>query len=294
MFILSNYNQKAPFKVSKSNNLDVIESQVDNLAFFSIERNSPVQFFCTKHNTFGAFSRDELIPAKYFTVETIFEKEAMQKDDATHLYNNLITDFGDDKSKERVAKRSLVSYLPNESITFNIENQLIPPFDREAESPKDAYSVDLMFDKDVIDRFEAMRVDINDLSDFVRSIYTPDQKRNMLILDCIFKMLSERTIGERLLRKYRFFYSSIKDDLIKGKLPALLRDKYVIVFYVVLLIVSGFEINLEQIPRFLLTQDKVVAFLKMIGCTINKMDKCDWKISQKIRSQLKNRRECEN
>lgn len=270
MFILSNYNQKAPFKVSKSNNLDVIESQVNNLTFFSIEKNSPVQFFCIKHNTSGTFSRDELIPAKYFTVETVFEKDAVKKVDSAHTYNNLITAFGDKKSKERVAKRGLVSYAPKESITFNIENHLIPPFNKEAESPRDAYCVDLMFDKELVDRFEAMRVDTSNLSDFVRPIYTPDQKKNMLILDCIFKMLSERVIGERLLGRYRFFYLSIRDDLVKGRLPTLLRDKYIIKFYVILLIVSDFEVNLEQVPKFLLTQEKVVAFLKMIGCTINK------------------------
>lgn len=272
MFILSNCNKKVPFKISKNNNLNVIESQVDNIKLFSIESNSPVQFFCIKHKEDGVFSKSDFIPATHFTVEKIYEKENIQKPEESNLYNNLISDFGDKKAKEKNAKKGLVSYAPKESITFNIDNQLIPPFDKDASSPRTAYSLDYMFDQELISKFENVELDPEDLTEYVRSIYDDSQPKAMAMLDCLYRVFSEKIVNEYSFSKYKFFYQSIKSDLIRGRLPVLLRDKLLVKFYVILLIFSGFEIKFSELPKFFLTKEKIVSFLKMVGCTIGKND----------------------
>lgn len=270
MFILSNYSKNAPFKVTKANNLDVIEAKINNLTFFSIEKNSPVQYFCVKHNESGSFSKRDFIQAKFFSVETIFERELTEKNDDANAYANLITDFGDKKTKERVAKKGLVNYSSKEPITFNIENQLLPPFDKDADSPRDAYSIDLMFAKETLEELESVKVDIDELSEYVGGIYHPGMKVHMLILDCIYKILVDRAVGENALGRCRVFYNEIKNDIVKGRLQLIARDKLVIKFLIILLIVSDFELCLGDIPKFFMTSEKLTTLLKIIGCVINK------------------------
>lgn len=269
-FIVSNYTKDAPFKVSKANNLSVIETQSDNVKFSSIEDNSPVQFFCINHIVDGSFHREALQMAKHFTVEAIFEKEMPVVIDDANQYSNLISDFGDKKSRDRISKRGLVNYTPVQSVMFNIENQLLPEFNRDAETPHDLYSIDLMFGRDILTEFNQIEVNVDGLSDFVKGIYKSTLKTQMLLLDCLYKMLSERIITERLFGQCEFFFTTVKDSLVKGKLPSLVRDKYVMKFYIILLIVCGFEFNLDHIPKFSLTHEKVVLLLKTLGCTVSK------------------------
>lgn len=271
MLIISNYHRDAPFKVSKKNSLDVIESQLGSLKFLSVECNSPVQYFCVKSTGASALSRDSLVPAKFFIMETLFEKPSISKQDDTNSYANLINDFGDKHSKDRIRRRDIITYASKQSITFNIENQVLPPFDKDAEDPKEVYSLHLMFGESVLRSLEERSsVNVEKLCYFVRSIYDDAQRPLMMALDCIYKLLSDRNVSERTLGDLGFFFSEVKDELVRGRLPQLAKDRLLVKFYIILLMASGFEVHADQLPRFGETQNKVIALLKIIGCSVTK------------------------
>lgn len=274
MFILSNYKKKLPFTVSKANNLAVIETSLDNLTFKAIESNSPVQFFCVKScPAANSFNTKEFIEAKHFTIETIFEKPQIELENTTSSYLNLIADFGDKRSKEAVAKRGLRKFVPSDNITFNVENQLLPSFDKEATSPTKCYSLANLFEDELLESFESVESVMADSCLFVRTIYKEDKKLYMVILDCLHKVLNEKLVYARILGKYHFFYDFIKDGLFKNRLSYIQKDKLIVKFYIVALMACDFELVLDQIPRFGETLVKVSALLKMIGCSISRSGK---------------------
>ena len=270
MFILSNYKKKEPFRVSESNNLSVIESSLDNLTFKAIESNSPVQFFCIKSDFNGSFQKTDLIKAKLFTVETIFEKPIVEQENMASSYVNLVTDFGDKRSKESLNKKGMTKFTPSSSVTFNIENQILPAFHKDAQTPYECYSVSLLFEDEALDAFQSFDLSMPDACLFVRTVYRDDQKLYMTILDCLHKVLTEKLVFERALGKYGFFFKFIKDDLVRNRLPLLVKDKLMVKFYIVALMSCGFELIIDQVPRFGETQTKLISLLKMIGCTISK------------------------
>lgn len=270
MFILSNYKKKEPFKVSESNNLSIIESTLDNLTFKATEDNAPVQFFCVKTNSVGIFKKEDLIKAKLFTVETIYEKPMVEQENSNSAYVNLVSDFGHKKAKENLSKRGMVKLTPSNSVTFNIENQILPQFHKDAISPMECYSLSLLFDDEVLEAFQNANFSVSDACLFVRTVYKEDYRLHMIILDCIHKVLSEKLIFERALGRYGFFYKFIKDDLVRNRCPYLFKDKLMVKFYIVALLACNFELVLDQLPRFGETQTKLISLLKMIGCSIAK------------------------
>jgi len=293
MFVLSNYNKKIPFKISKKNNLDVIESQKDNIKFVSVENNAPVNYFCIKRSCnevaenrereSHVFYRESLIPSKFFIVETIYEKPNLRHEEAD-TYVDLINDFGDKKSKNRIKKKDIVTYVSKQSITFNIENQILPNFDKEASSPRTAYSLELMIGSETLraitqclNEFADREESLNDhFSSFVKKIYLEahqedeSKKPLFLALDCFYRALSENFITDRIFGPFRFFYDEFKDDLIRGRLSKLSKDRSLVKFYILLLIISDYETKMSSIPKFGETLAKITSFLRIIGCNIGK------------------------
>lgn len=270
MYILSNCNKAVSFKITKNNSLDVLEANENGVSFLSVEANTPVQFFCVEHKESATFSKDELIPSKFFLVETIFEKENPQEQDSGNAYMNLIASFGDKKNKEKASKFDFSDYQQKGPITFNIENQLLPPFDKEAETVKEAYSIYFMFNQETLDAFEEMTVDPKQLSPFIQGIYNPEKQLHMHILQCLYKTLEEKFLHENVFGSYKVFYNEIKAFVLKGRLLSIERDRIIVKFLIVLLLASDFEVNLKNIPRFMLTNEKLTSLLRMIGCTITK------------------------
>ncbi|KAM0679782.1 hypothetical protein GINT2_001953 [Glugoides intestinalis] len=272
MYILSNYNKDVPFDISTNNGLISLQANENGISFVSVESNSPVQYFCVSHEDSATFSRDDFIPSKFFIVETMFEKDIEQLQDTGNAYENLIISFGDKRNKERISKSSISQYTQKGPITFNIENQLLPPFDKEAESVKEAYSIYYMFNQRTLEAFEEAKVDPNELSAFVQENYNPEKKQHMLLLHCLCKALEEKNLHESVFCRYKVFYNEIKDCISKGRLLPLERDRLVVKFLIVHLLASDYEVNLKGIPRFMLSTEKLSSLLRMIGCTINRAE----------------------
>lgn len=269
MLIISNYNKSTPLRISKRNNLDIVESQVGTLRFLSVECNSPVQYFCIRSTGSSLISRDSLVPAKLFIMETLFEKPVISKQDDTSSFANLINDFGNKYSKDRIKKKDIITYASKQSITFNIENQILPQFDRDTDDPRETYSLSLIFGEPMLRTLEETTVDVEKLCSFVRGIYDDSKKEMMIALDCIYNLLSNRNVSERVLGDFGFFFGEVKNDLVRGRLPQLTRDKLLVKFYIVLLLASGFEVQVALLPKFGETQNKVMSLLKIIGCTVH-------------------------
>lgn len=272
MFIISNNKKDSSFEVSKTNNLYVIKNNDEEIIHEAIEENSPVGYFTIKMDTQQtAFLTEEFEPAKFFTIETKYEQP--KKDvyvDNTTLYHNLINDFGDKKSKEILSKRGMVSYINKENITFNVENQILPNYNKDATSIKDCYSLNYMFPEQIIQEFIDCDIPVEDLSDFIRPMYNEDYRVYYLVLDCIYKTLDSKLVLESNLSYYRFFYDSIKGFLSNRRISLLEKDKLAAKFYIILLMVSGYTSKLELLPRFGTTATKLNILLKMIGCTVSK------------------------
>lgn len=273
-FILSNYKKPLPFKVSTTNNLYDITAQLDNLKYSSIEDNSPVQYFCSKHSPDGIFSKQHLSPARHFSIQMIYEKDPSLMREEFTSYKNLIHDFGDKRSKSRISKNTFVSYVQKDPITFNVENQILPSYNRDAESPREAYSIEYIFTDNVLNGFSSMD-GYDELDDYTRNIQKDIEGMDSYIfaIDCLYKTLSNKFVNERILRDYPFFYEEIKGGLVKSRLTPLVKDQLIIKFYVLLLIVSDYELNFEEIPRFFSSREKIQTFLKILGCNVTKSGK---------------------
>lgn len=301
MFIISNYNKKVPFKITKKNNLNSIESQKGNVKYISTETNSPVNYFCYKEDSTEKkvatktaedgttqnnriFSRDSLIPSKLFIVQTIYEKQGIEAPETREAYLNLINDFGDKRSKNLIKRRDIVSYVSKQSITFNIENQILPAYDKEAANPRDAFALEyLLKDTTYLKLLETVEFlgeqdDIlaSHLSDFTRTLFCEtlqgDQDKKVLVvaLDCFYKILNEIIIQEKTFGFFKFFYDEVKDKLVRGRLPRIDKDKTLVKFYIVLLIAMDMEVKIKELPRFGETLPKICSLLKIVGCNIGK------------------------
>jgi hypothetical protein len=277
VFLISNYNKNEPFKISENNNLSVIESSIENLTFKAIESNSPVQFFVSKSsNINSSFKSAELEKAKLFTIETYVTENILQNieplnnNNNTNSFVNLITDFGDKKSKEYISKKGMRTYIPNQNLSFNIQNQILPLFNKDSKDPKECFSLSDLFDGELIDSFNNVEVVLDDSCLFVRTIFKENLPLHMSILDCLYKVLSTKAIFERSLGKYKFYYQSLKEELTRDKLTPILKDKLIVKFIITALLASNFELVLDQIPRFGETLNKITTLCKMVGCTITK------------------------
>lgn len=288
MFILSNYRKKEPLRISKSNNLTVVESSLGNLTFKATESNSPVQFFCIKKSAGDlnaesgdcprSFKKSGLIPAKLFSLETIYEKPIIEEAVSnTNGYLNLIHDFGDKRSKEAVEKRAQKRFVPNDSTTFNVENQILPSYDKSCKNPKEIYSLQLLFEEQILEAALAVELVSKDCCPFVQSLFpdnsstdNTDSHVRMVLLEGLHKVLSEKLVSDRSLGKFSFIYKSVKEHMLRNRLPPLIKDKLIAKFLVLSLISGNHTLVLEQIPRFGETLTKITVLLKMLGCSVQK------------------------
>jgi hypothetical protein len=285
MFIISNYKTDIPFKVSKKNNVLMLESNKNNIKYISTEKNSPVNYFCLKRDPncrLLELNTKDLIEAKMFVVETIFEKESKKEEDEINKktgYFNLIENFGDKKSKNRLKKIDGNRASSKETAVFNIENQILPKFDKEAEDPKDVYSLELMVEEVTFQKIDEFEIDINYLNDNVRVIYerlegsntlNHSNKNIIVALDCYYKILESERININIFEDKGFFIEEIRNELYSGKLPKLSKDKVVVKVYILLLILNNFEMKLDDIPKFGLELSKVLSMLRIVGCTITR------------------------
>lgn len=287
MFIISNYKKKQPFTISTKNNLKVLESHEDNITYHSTENNSPVNYFVVKsqvdsekEESSKVFHREMLIPSKLFIVETIYEKPQNNIIEPKDALLDLITDFGDKKTKNRIKKKDIITYVSKQSITFNIETQILPDFDKENPDPRKVYSLKLLLKNDTFSNLEkySNEIQINDanlssfVTNYIQTFVDTEENKECLILalDCYYKMLNEKLVTERTFGNLKFFYDEVKAELINGRIPQLFRDKILVKFYILLLILSGFELNFDQLPRFGQSQNKISSLLKIIGCNITK------------------------
>lgn len=278
MFIISNYKHRTPFKISKKNNVYSLESNLEDIRFRATEENSPVNFFFIKKSTNSdVFETSDLKEAKLFIVETIYEKSEKVCEEEEILtrggYLNLIENFGDKKSKNKIKKtESIKTY--KETAVFNIENQILPAFDREATQISDAYSLKLMIKDSTFQHINESELILGDLTAYCLMLHgrinnlTSIDKNNLLALDCFYRALSSERINPSIFESKEYFYNEIKDLLYSGKLPSLAKDKIVAKAYILILMLNQFETSMNDLPNFGMNSSKIISILKIIGCNI--------------------------
>lgn len=277
MFLLSNCDTKLDFKVSKKNNLVSLERNADGLIHRSTEFNCPANFICVKSNEESplVFYKSDFVEAKIFKVEVVYERK--EETASVGNYENLIADFGDKNSKMKIIRRNAMSYASKDVATFKITNQMLPNFDREADHPKDLYSLQLLVSNDTFTILDETELAEDGLSDYIGKIVqenglSMDNKNIVLALDCYYRVLTAPVISKDALEGKDFFFPEVAGDVFRGKLPQLSKDKLVVKFYILLLIYMNYEARLEYLPKFGLSAAKVIDLLKVIGCTIYKND----------------------
>ncbi|KAI5153608.1 hypothetical protein ENBRE01_3206 [Enteropsectra breve] len=269
IFILTNYTKKYPFKISKRNNIVQIEASNDPIAYKATETNSPVNYLCFKKGIEGHISRDSLQPAKIFSVESIYERKEVNE--MTSNYDALVNEYGDKGARDRMKKREMGQNSRAQVIRFNVENQLLPDFNRDAENIRDIYSIELLFSSAVLESFEAVDVDEIELAYYLKRFdVEPEQQKHLVALDCLYKALTVKFIRPDTLPSHCLaFYSDIQEELANNRISTLAKDRFVVKFYIILLMINDYKLKYDDIPKFEMNKPKIVSILKAIGCNVS-------------------------
>lgn len=272
MFILSNCTKGNSFKIDKINNKTKLEAKEDNITYAGIERNSPVNFLCFKHLSnvkIDKIQNSQLKSAKFINIEIFCEKDSECTREGT--IETLVTSFGNEKSKENFRKRELNTQIRLQTIKFNVENKLLPEFNHDATSVSDLYCLDLMFNSETLANFLSLEIEQEELCSIVKKVpYTEENKSKLIAIDCLYKFLTVHLLNDSTISpQYKFFFDEIKSDCIRGRMSGLLKDRLIVKFYILLLIVNGYKMSYEAMPKFGLPRTKVYAILRAIGCGIS-------------------------
>ncbi len=290
MFIYTNCKENMEFKVIRKNNLVRLETNINEIKYKSIEMKLATQFFCIPHRSLiirndGGMDKGEkhvnedsetiavksdcLLPAKMFCIERCFEKEVKKDDEITFL--NLISEFGDKWSKDRVKKKHIERIKTPTSILYNLPNQILPEYNKNTEKVDELFDTKYLFSEKVRRIMKDMNLDNSHISAYISGTgYQEDLKEVYAGIICISTVLNctKYLKYENLPADYRFFYDEIKSDIVRGKLPSLAKDKLIIKLYILLLIANDYEMALESFPKYGIGKLKIVKMLKSIGCTL--------------------------
>lgn len=271
MFLLNNYSKNYPFKITKKNNRIKLEHKTETVSYLGQEQNNPVQYLCLKisEGERNLIKTAELKEAKFFNIETIYEKELESRDEGT--YEKLISDFGDTKSKDRFKRREINSQVRSQAVHYNIENQFIPAHNRDGTSVTEIYRIDLMFTPQILENFLNIEIDFENLCYLVKKHkYTEDRKVLFIAIDCLYKYLNERDLRENTVPKeYKFFFQEIKTECIRGRMSSVMKDKLIVKLYILLLMVNNYKMHYDSFPKFGAVKIKIMNILRAIGCGVS-------------------------
>lgn len=273
MYIVNNCKGKPSFKVTKKNGISSIEAEESGMRYRATETRHPVQYFCIPHvreegSTPLRLPTKELQKSSLFILETVYDRVVEAEQETS--YNMLVNAFGDKNSRKRIKKREAGPAPRTRTIQTSIGNQLLPNFDKDAEDAKDAYKLELLFNEDILMKLSHVDVNLDDLCYLVKESKSDEETHLMIVaVDCLYKILILKNIRyEHIPREYHFFYDEIRDELSRGRLSSLQRDKLIIKVYIILLMINGYSMHYDDFPTFDAPRVKVVGMLKAIGCTI--------------------------
>lgn len=271
MFIISNLKKNIPFKILRKNGIVTIEAEDAPILYRSTEANEPVQYLChpRSSDTDGRVVRTmDLKPAKLFPMEIVYERPVVDQGELT--YKSLVADFGDKASKDRVKRMALSSTTRAQAMQFNVGNQLLPEFNHNTDNIRDVYRMELLFSESVLDSFRRVDIEFDDLCYLVKAGEFGEEKKVCYVaIDCLYKIITLKNVREQDVPKvYLFFYEEIKDELMRGRMSSLMRDRLIVKVYILLLMVNGYKMHYDQIPKFETPKSKVLNILKTIGCTV--------------------------
>lgn len=248
------------------------DTALNAITYSAIESNHPVKYVCLPHGlqiakTDRIILRSELLPARFLQLETNYERPVEEYNEFTFV--NLINEFGGKAARENIKKRDIQATTKSGAMHFNIENQLLPRFNKDTSNALDIYQIEDLFQHSTIDNFCAVESP-EDLCPLVKhEDITPTSKPFLIAIDCLYKYLSLRNIKERSVpSEYKFFYQEIGDSIFQGRLSPLAKDRLVIKLYILLLMVNNYKVPIMQLPTFNLTRSKIVVMLKSIGCRV--------------------------
>jgi len=267
MFIVENYDSEAPLEISVKNNRAYLSASFDSISCVGKEMQTPVQYFCVPRlNKDGSLSTEDLVPARLVQMETVYEKTDLVEEDTS--YDKLQKTFGTHSAKRAMAGRDRVDIDRSKSIRFNVENQILPQFNSQTTSIKEVYSFDLLFREGVVEEFENTEL-VMPCSLVQKYCSTHSIENRILVaIDCIYKTLS-RPFFDVNRFPYPFFCEEVKDALFRKRLPQMEKDKLLVKLFILILMINDYRVRIEDLPTFDVLNNKVVALLKTIGCTVS-------------------------
>ncbi|KAI4291815.1 hypothetical protein PAPHI01_1089 [Pancytospora philotis] len=272
MYILNNCEEDVTFRVTKKNGIASLHAEDAPVTYASTEARHPVQYFCVPAAPAGgpvSIRPQEMVSAKFFSVELVLERAAAPAEQEA-TYDALINSFGDKNSKKRMKKREAGEASRARAVQFNIGNQLLPDFNRDASDVRDVYRLELLFGDAVLEGLEHADVEPDDMC-YAARVNRPDGDGRVLMVavDCLYKILELKSPKpENIPGCYRFFYDEIKHEMTRGRMSSLQRDKLTVKLYIVLLMINNYSLQYAQLPKFDAPRSKVVGMLKAIGCTV--------------------------
>lgn len=275
MFILANSKEGVSFKIAKKNNRTMLSytNSIDDeslpITYTAIELRSPVQYFCFTNFVNSSLSTSLLEQASLLEMTVECEQNLIQEQDKN--WEDLINEFGDKKSKERVKRRIAEPSKPTQMVRFTIENQILPEYNADAKIPADIYRVDLLFSSKALARFSEIDREASAMCPIISNANIDESNRIICnAIDCLYSVLSYRFIRrDSLPSHYSFFYDEISDGLVSKRLSPLLRDRLLAKLYVLILILSGLRVSISMIPKFECPKTHVVGILKALGCDVS-------------------------
>lgn len=258
MFIFPTPKTKHSYTIEKDNNKTSLTFKSPNYIQKSQQQNLPIKYLLMEDSKTGPLTFQNRTYKISNSSYHFFEIKTPTRD---LLQNeNLIEAFGNKKSKKLRTTLKRQSEPPQ-----HYDEQIIPEFNTTAHNLEEIYDLNLLFPPDLIEEFKEVQFDISDLHEEVQSFFSGSFKVHLLFLDCICKVLERRFINCKIfINGCENFFDTldVSDKVLSDKS----RDRLVCVAYVLILIICRFEVDFERIPKFKNDRDRVMMFLRVIGC----------------------------
>ncbi|KAG0435371.1 hypothetical protein DMUE_4758 [Dictyocoela muelleri] len=219
-----------------------------------------------------------IFPCKNMVFNTSVTNEHLQENNNAEL--GII--FGTKRRKDAIVKSKL--YGSKNNLNINIKSignvqklnyeQILPKLNLEAKNLNEVFKIEFILEEQIFQFFvKKEKFDQKNCHSFLEpfvKFYEDKFERHFLILEGLAHILEKTTVRFRILNTIPIFTKEIirtlKKFVNKKKLQPLIRDKFICTFYILLIMISGSELNSNNIPRFDLNERKFNSIFTMLGC----------------------------
>ncbi|EOB14657.1 hypothetical protein NBO_19g0010 [Nosema bombycis CQ1] len=273
MFVLANcnYDQNVDLELKKIDEKSYIEGNFNNIKYRGSQHDHPVNFLVIESVDSQTISFKNAQEAPFYIMEVVYET-GIQHEESNVA--ELVKSFGTKKSMTIMKNTEIHGRLKSTVTVIDSKTQIIPPVNKNAESPLDSFLLEDIFSPEVLTHFESL--DIEDIRlQKEMSPFNHKDKVRFLLADALVKVLKFKYYTRDMLEStpYEIIMELFIDDIDHRRIGKLARDRLLIILYILLLQIEGGVIETRIIPSFNMGHKEVIQLFKVLGCIYNERKK---------------------